>query len=787
MSTKKIVFILLLMSSTTLAYAQGGEWTWMKGSSNANVSGSYGIKGVSAPSNNPPGRYQAAYWKDLDGNFWVFGGHSDFTVPRTFYNDLWKFTVSTNEWTWVNGPQNNMNQAGNYGTLGVPSPLNLPPGRSYGSLCWVDSAGYLYLYGGVYQGDLYSDLWRYNITTNEWTWIAGNNTPNASPVYGTKGISSPTNQPGPRIESNSNWVVNSKLFFFGGQSYDNSNNLVLRNDLWSFDLNSNEWTWEAGSNLANQPATYGTINVPSASNEPGGSFSNANWKVKDSLFIFGQYTFAQGSYNTVWKYDLQSKLWTWINGSNSANPMESINGLCISSTSNIPSGRYENRTINLQNNCKTALLTFGGTSFNNDLWLFDNSNRSWKLIWGATNGLPLAANYGTKGIAAASNSIPGRSGHCMWDDDQGNIWVFGGISSNPINASNDLWKFTPDTSCLNINIVDSKIDFKINDTSICENEFINISFPKDANIQINPFINVLYDSVNHSATFSPNSKQTYTIRLTNKDNNPCPFDTSLSFTIDIIKPNIIGLNDTSICLGSTYKLNFMPEADIQITPAGTSTYDQNNHSATFSPTSTQTYSVNLKSNALAQCPFDTTVSFTVNILQQPTSDFEANLNCDDAALLVVKNKSSEAENYQWYINGKQYSVDPQPSPKNIEEFDNQEICVSLKASNSCFSDSATFCIPSETQFKIPNAFSPNGDGHNDIFKIIRIGNGELDIQYLSVYNRWGQRVFHTTHWQEGWDGSYKGDYAELGTYVFIIKVKEGSCTKEVKGDVTLIR
>ena len=786
MNSKFFVIILFLIYSNAVAYGQGGMWTWMKGSSNSNSSGNYGVKGISAPSNNPPGRYQAAYWKDLDGNFWIFGGHNDFTNPSTTYNDLWKFNVTSNEWTWVNGPQNNSNQAGNYGTLGNPSPSNLPPGRSYGSLCWVDSAGHLYLYGGAYLADLYSDLWRYNIATNEWTWIAGYNTPNVSPNHGVKGVASALNQPGSRGESNSAWVVKNKLFFFGGLTYGPLINNLM-NDLWSFDLNTNEWTWEAGSDLANQAATYGTINIPAAINEPGASYSHTNWKVKDSLFIFGSFDPAKGHFNTVWKYDLQSKLWTWVDGSNSIDPASTINGLCLFSQNNIPSGRHENRTISQLTNCNTALITFGGSAFDNDLWLFSNNNRSWKLLWGSLSGIPLISNYGLKGITTATNSIPGRSGHCMWSDEQGNIWIFGGLSSNPVNAANDLWKFTPDTSCLNINIVDSKIDFKINDTSICENEFINISFPKDANIQINPFINVLYDSVNHSATFSPNSKQTYTIRLTNKDNNPCPFDTSLSFTIDIIKPNIIGLNDTSICLGSTYKLNFIPEADIQITPAGTSTYDQNNHSATFSPTRTQTYSVNLKSNALAQCPFDTTVSFTVNILRKPTSDFEANLNCDDAALLVVKNKSSEAENYQWYINGKQYSADPQPSPKNIEEFDNQEICVSLKASNSCFSDSATFCMPSETQFKTPNAFSPNGDGHNDIFKIIRIGNGELDIQYLSVYNRWGQRVFHTTHWQEGWDGSYNGDYAELGTYVFIIKVKEGSCTKEVKGDVTLIR
>ena len=89
--------------------------------------------------------------------------------------------------------------------------------------------------------------------------------------------------------------------------------------------------------------------------------------------------------------------------------------------------------------------------------------------------------------------------------------------------------------------------------------------------------------------------------------------------------------------------------------------------------------------------------------------------------------------------------------------------------------------------KVPNAFTPNDDGLNDRLKAI---NADLATQFvLSVYNRFGQRVFYSTNPLKGWDGTYKGLPAETGTYVWQISYVDPVSKKLVfdKGTSILIR
>ena len=88
---------------------------------------------------------------------------------------------------------------------------------------------------------------------------------------------------------------------------------------------------------------------------------------------------------------------------------------------------------------------------------------------------------------------------------------------------------------------------------------------------------------------------------------------------------------------------------------------------------------------------------------------------------------------------------------------------------------------------LPNAFSPNGDGRNDIFRLI---NAKYDkLIDFSVFNRWGQRVYHNeSDISKGWDGTFNGVMQETGTYYYnvIVADPEGK-NKQFKGDVTLFR
>jgi gliding motility-associated-like protein len=91
-----------------------------------------------------------------------------------------------------------------------------------------------------------------------------------------------------------------------------------------------------------------------------------------------------------------------------------------------------------------------------------------------------------------------------------------------------------------------------------------------------------------------------------------------------------------------------------------------------------------------------------------------------------------------------------------------------------------------TNAVLPNAFSPNGDGLNDIFKL-EPKDERVRLKDFSVYNRYGQRVFFTRDITEGWDGYYNGKIADLDTYFYLVRFIIGANTYSLKGDVTLIR
>lgn len=87
---------------------------------------------------------------------------------------------------------------------------------------------------------------------------------------------------------------------------------------------------------------------------------------------------------------------------------------------------------------------------------------------------------------------------------------------------------------------------------------------------------------------------------------------------------------------------------------------------------------------------------------------------------------------------------------------------------------------------VPNAFSPNGDGNNERFEI-KISCQVLQFG-LSIYNRYGQRIFHTADPQGSWDGKYRGALSDIGTYFYYLDYTGPDNTKfKKKGDVILFR
>jgi gliding motility-associated-like protein len=113
---------------------------------------------------------------------------------------------------------------------------------------------------------------------------------------------------------------------------------------------------------------------------------------------------------------------------------------------------------------------------------------------------------------------------------------------------------------------------------------------------------------------------------------------------------------------------------------------------------------------------------------------------------------------------------------------------SVEVSNICGTSSDTIVItPCGAVYLVPTAFSPNGDGTNDLLSLIKIGNASL-INFI-IFNRWGEIIFQTKNESQGWNGTYKGLEEEIGVFVFLLKYRDNDSGKELTaaGNITLIR
>jgi N-acetylneuraminic acid mutarotase len=432
-----------------------GKWTWVSGSNTVNQAGIYGTKGTADPSNVPGARSGSATWTDSSGKLWLFGGVGlDLDGQYYHLNDLWKFDPTTLEWTWVSGSNTIFQPDINYGTKGVPDPFNLPGPREE-AVSWLDSSGNFWLFGGngldsAYEWGWLNDLWKFDPTTLEWTWISGSDFGWQWGNYGTRGIPDPSNVPGGRKGAVS-WIDSSgNLWLFGGEGNDSTGvSGGDLNDLWKYNPTTHEWTWVSGSNVSRQNGTYGTKGTADPSNVPGARYSPVSWTDSSGkLWLFGGEglnSAGNGAWlNDLWKFDPTTLEWTWVSGSDTT-WLEGIYGIKgIAAPSNVPRGRdFAVSWIDSSG----KLWLFGGQGFTqpwlNDLWKFDPATLEWTWVSGSNTGNQESV-YGTKGTAASSNVPGGRWWAVSWKDSGDKLWLFGGeayFSANP-GLLNDLWRYT---------------------------------------------------------------------------------------------------------------------------------------------------------------------------------------------------------------------------------------------------------------------------------------------------------------------------------------------------------
>ncbi len=353
------------------------QWTWISGDSSVNNNTNYGSKGVLSSTNKPGGREGSTAWSDSSGNLWLFGGAGYATaVPKLAggLNDLWKYNISTNQWMWVNG-DNTTDQFGRFGIKGNPSSSNKPSARESTGR-WTDRSGNLWLFGGGGYYASLNDLWKYNPTSNQWTWVSGDSVRIQTATYGIKGISASLNKPGGRSKICS-WIdTTGNLWMFGGFGYGNTIGASgALNDLWKFSPLLNQWTWVSGDSSIYANGVYGTRGMAGETNKPGARACGVSWIDKsNNLWLFSG--LSSSSYNDLWKFNITTNEWAWISGDSTIDNRTVYGILGIESSSNKPGSRFN--AVSWKDPSDNmwffggygADTLNGGLQFLNDLWKY---------------------------------------------------------------------------------------------------------------------------------------------------------------------------------------------------------------------------------------------------------------------------------------------------------------------------------------------------------------------------------------------------------------------------------
>jgi gliding motility-associated-like protein len=264
------------------------------------------------------------------------------------------------------------------------------------------------------------------------------------------------------------------------------------------------------------------------------------------------------------------------------------------------------------------------------------------------------------------------------------------------------------------------------------------------------------------------------------DTNRCYRRDTVSVIVSVRNPQVGPKADTAICFGDHVALFATGGTNYQWYPAtGLSCTNCANPIAT--PTTTTTYHVVV----FDQYGCNDTLSVRIVVHPLPVITLGA-----DTTIIWGETVQLNA-----YVPGGLYYLwDPVtglnnaniPNPLATPQVTTIYTLVAIDTNLCKSTDSMKVTVRTDIPVAIPSAFSPNGDGKNDVFHIANLKFQKL-VEFR-VFNRWGQEIFSTNDNAKGWDGSYKGREQETGVYNYIIRVAwPDGHVETYKGDVTLVR
>ncbi len=273
---------------------------------------------------------------------------------------------------------------------------------------------------------------------------------------------------------------------------------------------------------------------------------------------------------------------------------------------------------------------------------------------------------------------------------------------------------------------------------------------------------------------------TYTVVATNATTNCSNNMTgSIVLTEDPL-PTANAGSDQEICLNKSATL-------AALSGQGIYKWNTNENTSTIkvSPATTTTYTLTVTS--LKGCTDTDESVVTVNPL--PSADFSATpleVNTGNAVNFTSSN-TTNVSSWKWEFGDKESSNDITSTSHIYKDAGIYNVTLTVTSSKDCekvYSKPNYITVIEPTKIWVPTAFSPNGDGSNDVLFIL----GEFKSMHLDIYNQWGIHVFTSDNQSMGWDGTFKGKEQPEGNYTYIINAYNFSDKKIIEqGSITLIR
>lgn len=263
------------------------------------------------------------------------------------------------------------------------------------------------------------------------------------------------------------------------------------------------------------------------------------------------------------------------------------------------------------------------------------------------------------------------------------------------------------------------------------------------------------------------------------DSNGCQQSDTLQ--INVINPIVtaFGNDDIEICVGDSVVL-VASGGDVYLWSPAATLNNPTLATPTASPSVTTIYTL----TASNVCFSDTTsVTVVVNPLPMIDAGETQTINVGEITQLQA---SANTPNIVWT------PANTLTNTQVLTPFANplQTTTYTLSATsdkNCAAIDTVSVIVTNEFTVLIPNAFSPNADYTNDLYRIVQL-RGIKTLKRFAVYNRWGEKIFETSNVAQGWDGTYKGVLQEIGTYVYIIEgITFLDTPYTTKGNLTLVR